>query len=152
MTVSERDKGYMRIALLEAEAAADQEEIPVGAVFVHGDKVIARSRNQCEGLGDPTAHAEMIGITQACAVMEAQRLTSVEVFVTKEPCLMCIGALVHARVQRLVIGTPDFKVGACGSVIDVAGHPALNHSLSIDFGVLEHDCRALLQSFFRSKR
>jgi len=142
----------MRIAFEEAKAALADEEIPVGAVFVLGERVIARSRNQCEKLTDPTAHAEMIGITQACAALQAQRLMDVEVFVTKEPCAMCAGALVHARVARLVIGVRDVKAGACGSLLQVAQHPGLNHSIAVVFGVMEEECRDLLQQFFRGKR
>jgi tRNA(adenine34) deaminase len=149
---SSRDERFMRIALEEAKQSLAEEEVPVGAVFVCDERVIARSRNQCEKLTDPTAHAELVGITQACAALQAQRLTSVEVFVTKEPCAMCAGALVHARVGRLVVGTRDEKAGACGSVLQVVQHPGLNHSVPVEFGVMEEECRALLQQFFRARR
>ena len=149
---SQRDESFMRLALKEAKVAAHEDEVPVGAVFVHEDRVIARSRNQCEVLKDPTAHAELIGITQACTAMEAQRLPDVEVYVTKEPCVMCAGALVHARVKRLVIGAADSKAGACGSLLHIVDHPKLNHSIPTIFGVLEEECRLLLQDFFQSKR
>lgn len=152
MHASERDEGFMRMALKEAKAAAAEDEVPVGAVFVHEDRIIARSRNQCETLGDPTAHAELIGITQACSAMEEQRLPSVEVFVTKEPCVMCAGALIHARIKRLVIGCADPKAGACGTVLQIVDNPKLNHSVSTIFGVLEDECRSLLQGFFKGKR
>lgn len=147
-----RDERFMEIALKEAEIAAQNEEIPVGAVYVFEDRIIAKARNQCEMLVDPTAHAELIGLTQACAHLGVQRLTEVELFVTKEPCVMCAGALVHARIGRLVIGAADIKAGACGSVLDVVGHPRLNHKIPTIFGVLEEESRALLQDFFRARR
>jgi tRNA(adenine34) deaminase len=152
MSSLNRDETFMRLALKEAQAAGEQGEVPVGAVFVQDGKVIARARNQTELLTDPTAHAELVGITTACAALGVQRLTSVEVFVTKEPCAMCAGALVHARIARLVVGTPDPKAGACGSVLQVADHPELNHSIPTFFGALEEECRRLLQEFFRTKR
>jgi tRNA(adenine34) deaminase len=148
----ERDKRFMRAALEEAKTALSRDEVPVGAVFVFQDRIIARTHNQCEMLTDPTAHAELIGITQACEALGVQRLTSVEVFVTKEPCVMCAGALVHARVSRLIIGTPDMKAGACGTKLQVVNHPELNHSISTLFGVLDTECREILQGFFRSRR
>ena len=152
MTALTRDEIFMQMALKEARAALEDDEVPVGAVFVQDEKVIARARNQAELLTDPTAHAELVGITTACAALASKRLTSIEVFVTKEPCAMCAGALVHARIARLVIGTSDQKAGACGSVLQVANHPKLNHSIPILFGVLEGECRRLLQDFFREKR
>jgi tRNA(adenine34) deaminase len=148
----DRDEHFMRQALKEAVKARDQDEVPVGAVFVFEEKIIARSHNQCEMLNDPTAHAELIGITQASSVLEAQRLTSVEVFVTKEPCVMCAGAFVHSRIARLVIGAGDTKAGACGTVLQIVNHPRLNHAIPTVFGVLEEESRELLQQFFRSRR
>jgi len=148
----EGDKKWMRAAVKEAEAAARDDEIPVGAVFVFEEKIIARAHNQCESLLDPTAHAEMIGLTQACAALSSQRLVGVEAFVTKEPCVMCAGALVHARVDRLVVGARDEKAGACGTVLDVISNRKLNHRVPVEFGILENECRELLQDFFRMKR
>ena len=148
----DRDRFFMDVALKEARAAMESEEVPVGAVFVKGDRILARAGNQVVRLHDPTAHAEMIALTAACAALEAARLTDVEVFVTKEPCVMCAGALVHARVGRLVVGTPDIKAGACGTVLDLTNHPRLNHSIPTVFGVMEEECRALLQAFFRARR
>jgi len=152
MTASQKDEYFMRLALKEAKIAADHDEIPVGAVFISEGKVITSSRNQCEMLTDPTAHAEIIGITQACAALEVQRLTAVDLYVTKEPCVMCAGALVHARIRRLVIGAPDIKAGACGSILQLVKNEKLNHSIQTVFGVLEDECRAILQEFFKSKR
>ena len=143
---------FMQIALREAREAAAEDEVPVGAVFVSRGRIVARARNQTEKLTDPTAHAEMIGLTQACAALDVQRLTTVELFGTKEPCVMCAGALVHARIARLVIGTADEKAGACGSVLDVTNHGDLNHTIPTVFGVLEEECRGVLQDFFRLKR
>lgn len=146
------DEKWMRMALKEAAAAGTNDEVPVGAVFVHQGKVIARARNQCELLTDPTAHAEMIGITQACSALGVQRLVGVELYVSKEPCVMCAGALVAARIDRLILGARDEKAGACGSVLQVISNSKLNHRVEITRGVLEDECRALLQEFFRGKR
>ena len=146
------DEKWMRLAINEALAASSNDEVPVGAVFVHQGKVIARSHNQCELLTDPTAHAEMVGITEACAALEVQRLVGVELFVTKEPCVMCAGALVAARIDRVVFGARDEKAGACGSVLQLISNSKLNHRMLITSGVLEEECRALLQEFFQGKR
>ncbi|MEQ8766214.1 MAG: tRNA adenosine(34) deaminase TadA [Planctomycetota bacterium] len=146
------DEDWMALALREAITAFDEDEVPVGAVAVHEGRVIARAYNQCERLRDPTAHAEMLVITQAAESLGYPRLNDVTVFVTKEPCVMCAGALVHARVQRVVIGAPDVKVGACGTVLDVISHPALNHRIELAWGVREEECRQLLQEFFRRRR
>ena len=152
MVNADSDVKWMRIAMKEAERAGAEDEVPVGAVFVFEGRVIGRARNQCELLKDPTAHAEMIGLTQACAALASQRLTGVEVFVTKEPCAMCAGALVHARVDRLVVGARDEKAGACGSVLQVVANERLNHRVPVTFGVLGDESRELLQVFFRKKR
>jgi len=152
MTEDSDDVRWMLLALREAKKAGGEDEVPVGAVFLAAGKVIARSRNQCVLLNDPTAHAEMIGITQACAALSSSRLLGVTVYVTKEPCVMCAGALVHARVERLVVGTRDEKAGACGTVLQVIADKRLNHRVPVRFGVLEEECRTLLQNFFRAKR
>jgi len=146
------EQRWMRLAIKEAEAAEENDEVPVGAVFVLDGKLIARARNQCELLNDPTAHAEMIALTQACAAIGSQRLIGVDVFVTKEPCVMCAGALVHARVGRVVIGTKDDKAGACGTVLQVIANEKLNHRVPVTFGLLEEECRDLLQRFFKKRR
>lgn len=152
MIEMESEQRWMRLAINEARAAAEDDEVPVGAVFVLGGRLIARARNQCELLKDPTAHAEMIALTQACAALSSQRLIGVDVFVTKEPCVMCAGALVHARVRRVVIGARDEKAGACGTVLQVIANEKLNHRVPVTFGLLEEECRDLLQEFFRKKR
>jgi tRNA(adenine34) deaminase len=146
------DEKYMRIALQEASAALDHGDVPVGAVIVHDGVVIARAHNQREQLKDPTAHAEMIALTQAAAAREAWRLTGCTLYVTVEPCVMCAGALVLARVSRLVYGADDPKAGACASLYRILSDPRLNHSIETASGVLADDCAGLLREFFRSRR
>ncbi len=146
------DEDWMALALHEAIAAFEDDEVPVGVAVVHDGKLLTRAYNQCERLKDPTAHAEMLAITQAVEALGVQRLTGATFYVTKEPCTMCAGALVHARIRRLVIGAPDVKVGACGTVLDVIGHPALNHRIEVAWSVREQESRELLQEFFRRRR
>ncbi|MBU0754542.1 MAG: nucleoside deaminase, partial [Planctomycetes bacterium] len=129
-----RDERFMHQALEEARAAAAENEVPVGAVFVLGEKVLARVRNRCEAWTDPTAHAERIGIVEACKTLAYQRLIDVEVFVTKEPCVMCAGALVQARLAKLVIGADDPKSGAVYSLFDICNDARLNHQVEIEKG------------------
>jgi len=142
----------MRAALREAEHAAREGEVPVGAVVVHGGKIIGRAHNEREKLHDPTAHAEMIAITQAAAALESWRLEDATLYVTLEPCLMCAGAVVNARIPRVVFGAPDPKAGACGSLYQVGLDSRLNHRFELRGGVLERECAALLQDFFRQRR
>jgi tRNA(adenine34) deaminase len=142
----------MRAALREARRALDDEEVPVGAVVVHAGRVIGRAFNQRERLKDPTAHAEMIALTQASAAMESWRLEGATLYVTLEPCLMCAGALVNARIGRVVFGARDPRGGACGSLYNVGVDPRLNHRFEIVGGVLEPECAELLHEFFGKKR
>ncbi len=142
----------MRAALREAEEAARQDEVPVGAVVVHGGRIIGRGHNQREMLKDPTAHAEMIAITQAAAALDGWRLEGTTLYVTLEPCLMCAGAIVNARIPRVVFGAKDPKAGACGSVYQVGLDARLNHRFETTPGVLAGECAALLQAFFAKKR
>jgi tRNA(adenine34) deaminase len=142
----------MRAALREAEEAARKDEVPVGAVVVHGGRIIGRGHNQREMLKDPTAHAEMIAITQAAAALEGWRLEGATLYVTLEPCLMCAGAIVNARIARVVFGALDPKAGACGSLYQVGLDPRLNHRFEVTGGVLAAECAALLQEFFGRKR
>jgi len=142
----------MRTALREAQKAAHADEVPVGAVVVHEGRVIGRAHNQRELLRDPTAHAEMIALTQAAAALDTWRLDGAVLYVTLEPCLMCAGALVNARVARVVFGARDAKAGACGSLYQVGVDARLNHTFEVTGGVLEEECVALLQEFFRTKR
>jgi len=142
----------MRAALREARRALEDDEVPVGAIVVLGGRVVGRAHNQRERLKDPTAHAEMIALTQAAAAAEDWRLEQATLYVTLEPCLMCAGALVQARIGRVVFGARDLKAGACGSLYNVGVDPRLNHRFEIEGGVLEADCAALLHEFFSSKR
>lgn len=142
----------MEEALKEAMKAFETDEVPVGAVIVHDGKIVARAHNQIKLLKDPTAHAEMIAITQAAAHLANERLLDTTIYVTVEPCAMCAGALVLARVKRLVYGAADPKTGACGSVMDIVRDKRLNHRLEVVKGVREDDCASLLREFFRNKR
>ena len=142
----------MRLALKEARKAFDEDEAPVGAVIVHGDRVIARAHNEREKLKDPTAHAEMIALTQAAAAREGWRLNGATLYVTLEPCLMCAGALVNARIDRVVFGAADPKAGACGSLYQVGLDSRLNHRFDVEGGVLSDECAAILAEFFATKR
>ena len=143
---------YMKEALREAVKALDANEVPVGAVIVHQGRIIARAHNQMRTLKDATAHAEMIAITQAAAALQSERLLETTLYVTLEPCAMCAGALVLARVAAVVYGAADPKAGACGSVVNVANHAGLNHRLPVTGGVLAGDCGSLLTEFFQQKR
>ena len=126
--------------------------MPVGAVVVRAGKIIARAWNQVELLKDATAHAEMVALTQAEAAVGDWRLTDCDLYVTKEPCVMCAGALVHVRMRRVVFGCADPRSGGGGGIINLLQHPALNHRCDISSGVLQSECAAILQNFFRKKR
>lgn len=143
---------FMREALKQARAAAGKDEVPVGAVIVHKNQIIARAHNQVETLKDPTAHAEMIAITQAAGFLSSKWLQDCTLYVTLEPCSMCAGALVLSRIKRICFGAPDPKTGACGSVMNIARHKSLNHHLEVQGGILEEECGRLVSSFFRQKR
>jgi tRNA(adenine34) deaminase len=145
------DKHYMVEALKEAGEAFDANEVPVGAVIVHNNRLIAKAHNQIKMLKDPTAHAEMIAITQAAASLGNERLIDTTVYVTTEPCAMCAGALILARVKRVVFGASDPKTGAFGSVMDL-NKKNLNHKIAITKGVLKDECATVLKEFFKSKR
>lgn len=146
------DEIFMEEALRLAEDAFSLDEIPVGAVIVKDGAVISRGCNRNRELNDPTMHAEIIAIRNACEFMANERLLDCDLFVTKEPCAMCAGAIVHARIRRLVIGAEDVKYGACGSVLDVCGNPLLNHKPEIVFGVKKEESIFLLKKFFQQKR
>ena len=149
---SDGDISFMREALRLAKKAYTAEEVPVGAVVVRGGRIIARAYNQVEMLKDATAHAEMLALTQAEAAVGDWRLTDCDLYVTKEPCVMCAGALVHARVHRVIFGCADERAGAAGSIINVLQMPTLNHRCDISSGVLQNECAAILQDFFKNKR
>ena len=142
----------MREALRMAEKAREADEVPVGAVVVREGKIIARAYNQVELLKDATAHAEMLALTQAEAAMNDWRLTDCDLYVTKEPCVMCAGAIVHTRIRRIIFGCADPRSGGAGGIINLLQHPALNHHCQITAGVLENECASILQEFFRKKR
>ena len=143
---------WMKRALDQAVAAYDQGEVPVGAIIVHNGRIIAEACNQREALNDPTAHAEMIAITQAAQSLGSWRLLDCTLYVTLEPCPMCAGAIVHARVARVVYGCPDPRGGAAGTVFNVLDCAELNHRVSVTSGVRADECKALLQRFFRTRR
>jgi tRNA(adenine34) deaminase len=145
-------ESFMRLALAEAEAAAEEGEIPVGAVAVKDGRVIATGRNRREGANDPTAHAELMAVQQAARVLGAWRLTGVTLYVTLEPCAMCAGALVLARVDKVVFGTRDPKAGAAGSLMNLLQDKRLNHRAEVVEGILAEECSEALKRFFRRLR
>jgi tRNA(adenine34) deaminase len=146
------DAYFMREALRMAARAYEADEVPVGAIVVHEGRIIARACNQVELLKDATAHAEMLAMTQAEAALGDWRLVNCDLFVTKEPCPMCAGALVHVRMRRVIFGCADPRGGAAGSLLNLLQNPSLNHQCDITSGVLRQECANLLQSFFREKR
>ena len=146
------DASFMSEALRLAAKAYEKEEVPVGAVVVRAGKIIARAFNQVELLKDATAHAEMLAITEAEAALGDWRLNECDLYVTKEPCAMCAGALVHVRMRRVIFGCPDPRAGAAGGIINLLQMSGLNHKCDIVSGVLSDECAALLKSFFQSQR
>ncbi len=149
---AEDDERWMKFALKEAEAAFENGEVPVGAVIVSQNRIIGRGHNQTEGLKDPTAHAEIIAIGAAADFLEDWRLSGCTLYVTLEPCAMCAGAIVLARLRRIVFGPHDPKAGACGSLMNIVQDSRLNHRVGITSGVLTDDCSALLKAFFQRRR
>jgi tRNA(adenine34) deaminase len=148
----EVDRIFMAQAVRQAETAFREGEVPIGAVLVVGGKVLAADRNRREQLGDATAHAEILVIREAGRLLGGWRLPGCTLYVTLEPCPMCAGALVLARVERLVFGAADPKGGAAGTLYDIVRDERLNHRLEVTGGVMEHECASLLQEFFRSRR
>lgn len=146
------DETFMRSALAEARLALDEEEVPVGAVVVHEGRIIGRGHNQRETLHDPTAHAEMIAITAAANHLQSWRLEGCALYVTLEPCTMCAGALVLARLPRLVFGARDPKAGACVSLYSIPTDERLNHRVNMEQSLLADECGAMLQDFFAAQR
>ena len=146
------DRLFMQQALGQAKFAQEKNEVPVGAVIAFGNKIIAKAFNQVESLKDPTAHAEMIAVTQAANTLANKWLYDCTMYVTLEPCSMCAGALVLARIKRLVFGATDPKAGACGSVMSIAQNNQLNHKIDVQSGLLGHECGELLTHFFQIKR
>ncbi len=147
------DIKYMRLALEQARLAAEYGEVPVGAVLVDEmDQILARAYNRPISQCDPTAHAEIMALRQGAKKIGNYRLTGTTLYVTIEPCPMCAGAIVLARVKRLVYGVEDYKVGACGTVFNFIQDPRLNHYLVVDQGILRTECKAIIQRFFRERR
>ncbi len=146
------DKYYMLEALKEAKEAFEEDEVPVGAVIVSQKRIVAKAHNQIERLKDPTAHAEMIAITQAASTLGSKWLNDASIYVTIEPCSMCAGALVLARIKNIVFGAQDPKTGACGSVVNITNHEKLNHHAGVKSGILKEECGLLLKEFFKKKR
>ena len=150
--MNNRDLEYMNLALEQARKAATQGEVPVGAVLVRDGQVLAQAHNFRETWQDPTAHAELVAIREAATQLGSWRLTDTTLYVTLEPCAMCIGATILARIPRLVFGTLDPKAGACGSVLNVPAERRLNHRVEVIGGMLEQESQELLQAFFKNLR
>jgi tRNA(adenine34) deaminase len=146
------DTQWMKIALEEAAQAPAIGEIPIGAVIVQGEQILGRAHNYREVWQDPTAHAEVVAIRAAASALGSWRLTDTTLYVTVEPCVMCLGAIILARIPRVVFGARDPKAGACGSVFDIPAEPRLNHRVAVTGGVLEQESRALIQKFFNERR
>lgn len=146
------DLEAMRIALAEARKSAEAGEVPIGAVVVHDGAIIAHGQNSVIRSSDPTAHAEIVALRHAAAVLGNYRLNGCTLYVTLEPCAMCAGAMIHARIERLVYAATDPKAGACGSVLSVLNHPQLNHQIQVKQGIMEEECAELLRLFFRERR
>jgi tRNA(adenine34) deaminase len=148
----EIDQFFMRQAIQQAEKAFQADEVPIGAVLVQKGKVLGKAHNQTRLLKDATAHAEMLAVTQACEALQASRLEGATLYVTLEPCPMCVGAMILARIERLVFGAREKKTGACGSVVHLMADGRWNHHFRIEEGLLEFESAALLQEFFKAKR
>ena len=146
------DESWMAEALAEARRAADEGEVPIGAVVVFDGRVVGRGRNARERLNDPTAHAEILALQEAARSLGRWRLTGATVYATLEPCPMCAGALVNARIDRLVYAVPDPKAGAAGTLFEIPTDPRLNHRVEITTGILAQECSDLLKEFFRTRR
>ena len=142
----------MRLALREAEQAFDIKEVPVGAVIMKGGHLIGRGHNQMELLTDPTAHAEIIAITAAASFLGDWRLKECTLYVTKEPCAMCAGAIINSRLEKVVFGCYDEKEGCCGSLYQICSDPRFSHKTAVKGGVLQDDCNSLLVNFFKNRR
>ena len=148
----DKNKAFMAEALKEAALAAEMGEVPIGAVIVRGDEIIAADHNLVETSKDPTAHAEMLAIRQAAARLGDWRLTGCHMYVTVEPCSMCAGAIVWARIEKLFIGTDDPKGGACGSIFNIPQEKKLNHYTEIETGLLREECSEIMKTFFKKLR
>ncbi len=152
MTNEKEDQQFMKVAIDQAKIAEENGDVPIGAIIVYQNQIIGKAYNQREQLKDPTAHAEIIALTQAAAFVESWRLDGCTMYVTLEPCPMCAGALVLARIDRLVYGCDDPKAGACKSLYNIVTDGRLNHRLEVTSGVLADECAKQLQDFFQKKR
>lgn len=146
------DEFFMREALKEAQRAFEEDEVPIGAVAVYKNQIIGRGHNQTEHLKDPTAHAEILTITAAANALSSWRLNEVTIYTTIEPCIMCAGALVVARVKKIVFGARDEKFGGCGSIFNIAQEKRLNHQIEVIEGILKDEALMLIKDFFAKKR
>ena len=146
------DEYFMKLALKEAKKAEKKEEVPIGCVIVKDGEVISRGYNKTRTLGDPTAHAEMVAIRSAAKKLGGYKLEDCQMYVTLEPCSMCAGAIVHARIKKLFIGAMDKKAGACGSLSNIVQDSRLNHFVEIESGLLEEECSKILKDFFAQLR
>ena len=152
MTRNEEHKKWMKLAFREAEKAYERGEVPIGAVVVKNDQIIGRGYNQCESLNDPTAHAEIIAITSATNTIKNWRLENCSLYVTKEPCPMCAGALINSRIDMVIFGMYDEKEGCCGSLYQLCRDPRFKHQLAVKGGVMEVSCRLIVQESFKKQR
>ncbi len=150
--MSDNHRNWMQYAIRLAEKAAVEDEVPVGAILVKDNKLIAEGWNQPIQLHDPSAHAEIMAMRQAGKILNNYRLIDATLYVTLEPCSMCVGAMIHARIKRLVFGATDLKTGATGSAINLIHNPVHNHKIEVIDGVMEDECRQALQAFFKRKR
>ena len=146
------DREAMEAALAEARLAAEAGEVPIGAVLVRADEIVARGQNSVIRTNDPAAHAEIVALRAAAQAIGNYRLNGCRLYVTLEPCAMCAGAMIHARIDRLVYAAADPKAGACGSVLEVVNHPRLNHQIVVEQGILGDESSELLRWFFRERR
>tara|TARA_B100001029_G_C15056877_1_gene455083 strand:- start:24 stop:494 length:471 start_codon:yes stop_codon:yes gene_type:complete len=152
MIESEQHKKWMNVAFNEAKKGFNNDEVPIGAVVVQNNKIVGRGYNQCETLKDPTAHAEMLAITSAANTLKNWRLNDCYLYVTKEPCPMCAGALINARVEMIIFGMYDEKEGCCGSIYQLCRDPRFKHQISVKGGVMEYECLDIMKEFFKNKR
>ena len=146
------DEKWMQCAIREANIAKDKGEVPVGSIIIQNNQIIAKAHNCPISKNDPTAHGEIEAIRKAGKKLHNYRLPKTTLYVTLEPCAMCLGAMIHARIERVVFGASDPKSGVCGSTIDLLSESIFNHQISVSGGVLEHECKDILQSFFKLRR
>ena len=146
------DEKWMQIAIREANLAKNKGEVPVGAIIIQNNRIIAKAHNSPISKNDPTAHAEVLAIRNASKKLQNYRLPGTTLYVTLEPCAMCLGAVIHARINRIVFGTSDPKSGVCGSTANLTSETFFNHKIIVNGGILEQDCKQILQSFFKLRR